>query len=363
METEPHSSAETGQESRAALESIRARNFSEIRNLANFPSDQELADFLAWQKENPYKRGYSFWCSQRPREQDLQFLTPLGGIVFYDQLANLLQEKVKIIYPEWVPSLNDDGLERCRTDYINELATKNESFRMTVLKGLYPDKYSPLFKLAESSAGLLSNFDSWSASFVVYRSSEVVSSYASAKGGKFLSNNQRIYINPHPGRTISLAKTLIERFEQPDEPLPVHLKIFNRATEAGRQRLSRIRSEGLVVYAPPERADEVLDIVLNCYRQNYLDFTGRPATKLATPIAEGISAASEKGFDSTQQSFVGHRAELIDKAYLAYQFQPGDHSSRSRRISDDLELFKKQMITVFNDNGVDLHNIAFPADK
>ena len=370
---------------RAIKATVRADSFEAARDLSNFPGDNELEDFVQWRINHPHEgSSYSYWCSEMPTARDFEFLTPLGGAAFYEQLAGLIGEKARIMlspHREHSPE-SRAVIGRVLENYRQKLARQVAEFQQRVVARDYPPKTDELFSFnglkvnfagqehdlsrsqVEIVPGWLSNVASHSRSFVNYVSSEALKRhYFQKHDGRRPGTGQethRIYLNPDPRQAVDIAGNLIERFEGGPNPLPVTMMIYNRAVEAGAKHLLSVRSEGIVLYTHEEHTDEVLQAVLSCYKQHYLAFAHRPVTKLAARIAEGVAIASQEGFDADQTSFLGHRAGLFDEAWQEFKYYQEAHFSATV-TAQDLQVFKQCLAVVLSKNDIDTRNLAFPA--
>ena len=370
----------------AVKSTIKATTFEQARDLQNSVDEHVLEDYLYWQITHPNAESYSYWCSDTPSKRDFEFLTPLGGAVFYNQLNNLVQEKTQILQSPHCQHSEEQRvtLERVLDNYRQQLSHKSEIFQQKVITGEYPDKRDELFNLnglkvsldqqehdlsrsyAEIVDGWLSNVVTYNHSFVEYASTEFVNQhYFQKRDGKprrFTPATHHIYLNPDPEYAIPVAKALIERFEHPSNPLPVHMKIFNRSIEAGKKHLLLVRSEGIVIYTHEEDTNAVLEAVMrSCYMQYYLAFAQRATTKLATPVAEGIAIASQEGYNSEEISFLGHRSQLFNDAWQEFKYyREINHSATVTQ--QDIQVFRQCLSDVLGKNNIDPHNIAFPDD-
>lgn len=341
-------------------EATQLRSFSEVRHSNHFPSDEELTGFVEWRRlSDPlWISSYKYWSSVIPQPEDEPYLRPSGGAMFYSHLTSLLLDKLQIFY--WEESRRRRQLVTggSLTEYANSqrqrLAMKGSEFTNRAIEGSYPDRRDALFaNLLQDSAGLMFNLVSVSPSFVMYRSREMLK-VLNQKEWSVLPT-ERIYLNPNPDRVTEVARALIERFDQDDNALPVMMKIFNRAIESGRlQSPSRIRSEGLVVYAFSKQADDALNEVLTCQQAFRTSFIRRSTPPLAATVVDGVAIASDQGFNARENSFVSHRTSLINNAF----YQAKLHET----TEIDMSRFKQAILTQLNACGIDYRNMAFPKD-
>ena len=370
---------------RAVKKTVKAVSFEDAQDLRNFPSDNELEEFIQWHINHPHEENsYSYWCSETPTPRDFEFLTPLGGAAFYEQLVGLISEKTRIVQSPYCehPPENQAVIDQVLQNYRQRLAWQVEEFQQRVITNDYPLKMDELFSFyglkvcfgdqehdlsrsqIELIPGWLSNIIPKSHSFVQYVSSEALKQYYFQKhDGRqvgFEQESHRIYLNPDPEHAIAIARNLIERFENLQAPLPVTMLLYNRAVEAGRRHLLSVRSEGMVLYTHEEHTNAVLEAVLSCYRQHYLAFAQRPVSKLTAQIADGVAMASQEGFDADQVSFIQHRSGLFDAAWQEFKYYQEAHFSATV-TSQDLQIFKQCLAVVLSKNDINIQNLAFPA--
>ena len=371
----------------AVKATVKAVSFEDAQDLHNFLDDNELEEFLQWHINHPYEESsYSYWCSEMPTPRDFEFLTPLGGATFYEELVGLISEKVSIAqspYREQPPE-SQTVIDQVLQNYRQQLARNVEEFQHRVITNNYPLKTDELFAFhglkvcldeqehdlsrsyIELIPGWLSNIVAQSRSFVQYASSEALKHYYFQKNdgrrAGFEQETHRIYLNPDPEEAVMIAGKLIERFEDPQNPIPVTMKIYNRAIEAGKRHLLSVRSEGMVLYTHEEHTNEVLEVVLDCYRQYYLAFAQRHVPKLTAQIADGISMASQEGFDADRKSFIKHRSELFDTAWQDFKHYQEAHFSATV-TSQDVQVFKQCLAGVLSENDINAQNLAFPASE
>ena len=370
---------------RAIKATVKATSFEDAQDLSNFPGDHELEEFLQWHINHPHEEdSYSYWCREAPTPRDFEFLTPLGGAAFYEQLVGLISEKTRIVQSPYCehPPENQAVIDQVLQNYRQQLARQVEEFQQRVLTNDYPAKTDELFGFhglrvcfgdqehdlsrsqIEIVPGWLSNVIPKSRSFVQYVSSEALKRYYFQKhDGRqagFEQESHRIYLNSDPEHAVAIARSLIERFENPQAPLPVTMLIHNRATEAGGRHLLSVRSEGMVLYTREEHTNAVLEAVLSCYKQHYLAFAQRTVPKLTAQIADGVSMASQEGFDADQVSFIKHRSELFDAAWQEFKYYQEAHFSATV-TSQDVQVFKQCLAVVLGKNDIDTQNLAFPA--
>ena len=366
-------------------ESLR---IEDIRDRLNFPDDRCLEDFMQWCLRHPQRiNSYSYWSSASPTRHDLEVLIPDGGIAFHQQLIALMQSRLRIVQSPYCEKPADhQQLIRAIVAYRQSLAAKAVEFQRRVADGSYPDKSDPLFSLngltveADGSEhdllanyrevvdGWLPNLSVYSQSFVNYSSTESLNKhYFWKRDGKehnIKPEHHRIYLNPNPDRALEIAAWLMDYSEDPDHPLALQMKIYNRAIEAGRARLPSIRSEGIVVYTYEEHTNAVLRAIQICHAEHYSAFARRTVSKLAVPVAEGVAVASNEGLDddrlsSQPLSFLGHRARIFDEAWKIFQCYREAYYAATI-TPQELATFKQCLISTLSEHGVDTSNIAFP---
>ena len=351
--------------------SIRADNLDKIRSLVHFPIDNNIEDFLRWRQFNDHHDSCRYWMYHLPSAEDRQSLKPLAGVEFYNQLSEFINSKVMIMqspqYDRASTEKNESLFKRILDNYRSKITRQSKEFRDIVTRGDYPDFTSALFgfnglnvniggqahDLSQKHAKkpyFLSNIISNTESFVSYMTSELLKN--SFESGD-LKTHTGIYLNPHIGVTVSVLSEIIEQLEH--ERLPAHIKILNRAGEASKQHILEIQSESIVIYTSVAHTDQVLNIILDYYKQNYSFFMGRPTPKLAIRVADGIAIATQEGYDE-KYSFNSHRSLLIDQVWEDFKF----YNMSNSFSQSDIQVFRQLLMQKFQQNQIDTHNIAFP---
>ena len=360
------------QEMRATIVADKIAN---IRNLDNFPEDYEIGEFLRWQHAHPDIKAHEYWCSTTPTKEDRQCLTELHGAVFHDQLGDLIKSKVQILQSPQCehPPQNKLLLDEILAGYRYLITSRSENLQRTIVTSGYPGKNSELFNfngldvqfdnqsfdLSRSSIevvkGLLSNIVC-DKRFMYYSTEELVNLYFSKQHFAF---HNRIYLNPSLHASVKVFGDLIDRFEE--YSLPINMKIFNRAFEAGhKHQYGSVRADGIIIYTNHEHTDTALQLVLSCYMQHYSSFEDRVSPKLTTQIAPGVSLATHEGFDEEKYSFLTHRSYMFDQAWEHFKFIQ-EFNPTASFSNQDIYTFKQLLIQECDKRQVDKRNISFPA--
>lgn len=360
---------------------IRARSWNQARNLNNFPSDEQLSDFLDWRSQvDPDTRSYGYLICHENSPEDNQLLDRQLGAAYHYQLANLIGRRLAIQpSPHYNhPPQNRTAIAEAEADYQVQLNEKAHNFWTRATNGDYPPTDDPDFKLdgfclpiGDERVGLEQPFlldPAYAANFHISNKSFAV--WGSQKQIERILNETeqpcvgRIYLNPTIDRNVEVFDQLIDILDQNE--VACDAKIFNRALEAG-GNAPRIehpdgttttfsRSEGIVVYVPADEADKTLGLILDYYQQNPQAFAGRAAPPLAAEVAPGIGLATQEGFDGSKKSFNSHRAGIFDQAYQHLQTaeMPAESPPEQK-----LAAFKYILQEICQREGVDPKNIAF----
>ena len=357
---------------RQISDSIRAGDIDKIRSLDNFPTDNEIEDFLRWKQLNTHREAYGYWAFGLPTKDDRANLLPLYGAVFYDQLVNLVKSKVRCLsLPEAEGGQGGDKLltTQILNNYRHYLTQKSASFQLAAASDNYPHLSNDLFNLNglnltagdqvldlsleyEAKAGLISNMISAEKEFVTHCTAYLLNAYLLRQA---VPLQYCIYLNPQISQSVRVAAELIDKFET--SRLAVKTDILNRATEAGSHHILDIKTWSIAVYVNQAQIDYALDLILNHYRQDYLAFAGRTIPKLAAGIAHGIAVSTQEGFDSDRYSFNGHRSDMFDTAWKEFEYYQMSASSVTHH---DIQTFKQILQRECGKRQVDVRNISFP---
>ncbi|MYB40291.1 hypothetical protein F4X86_03455 [Candidatus Saccharibacteria bacterium] len=352
-------------------DSISADSVDKVQALDNFPTDNEIEEFLRWKQINPQRNSYQYWAFNLPTKDDRQSLQPLYGAVFYDQLVNLIKSKVKVLS---LPEMEGQGEDRLVTaqilnNYRHYLSQKSASFQLAAASNDYPHVSNDLFSLnglnlAEgdqvhdlslehaAKAGLMSNIISAEKEFVTHCTAGLLHAYLL---NQVVPLQYCIYLNPQISQSVRVVTELINKFE--DSRLVVKTDILNRAIEGGSHHILDIKSWSIAVYVNKAQVDYALDLILGHYKQDYLAFDGRTVPKLAASVAHGIAVSTQEGFDQDRYSFNGHRSNMFDITYKEFEYYQMSASSVTHH---DIQTFKQILQRECGKHQVDVRNIAFP---
>ena len=352
-------------------DSITADSVEKAQAIDNFPTDNEIEEFLRWRQLNTQRGSYEYWASDLPTKEDRQNLKPLYAAVFYDQLANLIKSRVKIMPTPDREAQGDNKLllTQILNNYRHYITQKSENFQAAAVLNQYPHPNNDLFSFNgldmaigdsiydlsagyDLKTGFLSNITFKDKQSVWYCADELLRAYLSRQEVQL---HHCIYLNPQVNQSIRVASELIDKIEE--SRLAVKARILNRATEGGNHHILDMRSWTVVIYVNKVQTDYALDLILRYYKQNYPAFVGRAVPKLAVQIAHGIAIATQEGFDLDRHSFNMHRAEVVDKAWKDFEYYQMSPSSVTHH---DIQTFKRIFQEECRKNKVDVRNLAFP---
>ena len=359
------------QEYQETCYSVRADNIEDVKRLENFPSDRELRNYMLWRRQHSGKEAYRYWVSNPPTKEDLYNLRPSAAAAFYGQLADFVTSKISVEHSlKFVqPILDETSLEKFVSDYRRGVVQKSENFQALVAESGYPEKIDQSFKLSglnlqigEKSCDLVAEpwgIDGFLANILMFQEGFIWHVTADRVGKYFAETDYRVYLNPQIDQAISMADKLTSDFQ--NRNLPIMTKILNRSVEvAGKQHISTVRSEGLIVYASENEINEVIEVILNCYQQDFQAFANRRTPKLAAMIAPGIAVATNQNLGK-KTSFNRHRTRIIESAWEAFELQSTPSEDVFSVISqEEIETFKRLLKAELSSNQVDIRNISFP---
>ncbi|MYB40290.1 hypothetical protein F4X86_03450 [Candidatus Saccharibacteria bacterium] len=373
----PTAEAGAGSDARAeARNAIRAKTIGEIENLEHFPSEQELSGYMELRLVYKRANSYLYWVEDLPSAEDRRDLEPAALADFYGGLADFISSRAALVdVSSGLRSPQEmDLLRGCLGDYSSRITQKAENFRELVSGGGYPsqqdfeknfvfnglnikvgDKVRDLCHGLGWSGDLMSNIDVRPL-FVSYWT-EAMAHQKVVFAGKTLPLHYRIYLNPELSRTLEIAGRLSDAFEH--ENLHVMHEIMNRPYNVAqyRGRIGGVRTEGITVYCNRYHANRALEIILECFEDNYDFFKDRPTPKLATPVAPGVAVASHEGFETMGYSFDSHRSNIITDAWEDFASQNGGMAMTVSHQS--IHAFRQVLETEFRKHRINPRNIAF----
>lgn len=184
-----------------------------------------------------------------------------------------------------------------------------------------------------------------------------------ALAGMETAISRRIYLNPQIDATFDIFQLIVDRVNEAG--LTMKAKAFDRTydlVQAGRPDAiaggKSLRSDGLVIYVPEEDANQVLQVVVDIYRQNRELFKGRVVAKAAYRLADGIAVGDETTVP--EKSLTSHRADVIESILDKIRKEVGFSSeSQAENRSRAILLFRQLWQQTAKREGINPDNPAF----
>lgn len=351
--------------------SIRAETIEAAQNLANFPTAQELEDYMGWRLRYPDARDYRYWISDPVSVADYLDLEPPARANLHGDMADFISSKIKITrHPEASDKRADNYLLE---NYKGDILRKSADVQALIAAGDPLGDFSQRSEFGNLNlqytrggscdltrniyveGGMLAMSNILlSRTFVRHLTPAVIDSCLTR--AEWPAMDYRVYLNPRLSRAGAAATELTTIWDR--QNLPAITKILNRVAEtAGQRRVRSVRNEGMVVYCDRESIDRLLTAALDYYNRNASDFSDRRTPKLATQIAPGLAVATNEGLSG--RSFNSHRSAIFESAWI--EFQSGRPDSAAQIVLKDVEVFRGILLEKLHENGVYLRNISFLA--
>lgn len=150
--------------------------------------------------------------------------------------------------------------------------------------------------------------------------------YSDARVSQRMAGNrdtldQRIYLNPDIMASPQIFEKVLAAANETG--MTLELKMLQRSEELGAAHILKsrnpnngdaLRGDGIVIYAPSESANDVLELVLAVAKDHAEAFSDRQTSRIPQTVADGIAVGSEPaqqpGKDA--ESLTSHRTKVIE---------------------------------------------------